>query len=118
MGQKNFQRATRPLIKNVNEYSKIMVHMPAMLLDYLTHSQLPNPCKSMLAMQLSSGVDVAGLVEVQDDLYHGFEMVGEVPTIEVWVLPIKIENHPLLAIWAVEADKYYLQDERMRIRRI
>lgn len=118
MDKKFFQSATRPLITNVEEYQNIMAHMPAMLLDYLTHSQLPNPCKSNLAMQLSNGADAAGLVEVQNALFHGYQMVGEVPTIEVWVLPVMIENHSLLAVWAVEADKYYLQDEPLRIRSI
>ena len=118
MVQKNFQRATRPLITNVEQYQNIMAHMPAMLLDYLTHGSLPNPIKSMIAMQLSNGADAAGLVEVRSNMHHGYEMVGEVPTNEVWVLPLKIENHSLCAVWAVEADKYYLQDEPLRIRSI
>jgi len=118
MCKKNLQRATRPLIKDVEEYDNIMKQMSAMLVEYLTHSSLPNPIKSMIALHLSNGEDASGLVKVENALYHGYQMVGETPTIEVWVLPIRIENYPLLAVWAVEADKYYLQDEPLRIRTI
>lgn len=118
MKTKISQSATRPLIKSVEQYQQIMAHMPAMLLDYLTHGPLPNPIKSMIAIQISNGADAAGLVEVRSNIHHGYQMVGEVPTIEVWVLPIKIENHSLLAVWSVETDKYYLQDEPLRIRSI
>ena len=118
MVNKNFLRATRPLIKNITEYNQILSHMPAMLLDYLTYSQLPNQIKSLIAMQFSNGEDASGMVEVENTLFHGYQMVGNVPTIEVWVLPVRIENHSLLAVWAVEADKYYLQDEPLLIRKI
>ena len=118
MAHRNSQKATRPLIKNFSEYQKIMAHMDAMLLDYLTHSQLPTRCKSLISMHLSQGAEASGLVHIRGDLFHGYEMVGEYPTQEVWVLPITVENHSLLAVWAVENDKYYLQDTSMRFRKI
>ena len=118
MAHKSYQRATRPLIRNVEEYSKIMAQMSEMLLDYLTHSSLPTPCKAAISLHLSQGEDASGLVHVDGKLYHGFQMEGECPTIEIWALPIKIENQKLMAVWAVDSDKYYIQDTPIRIRTI
>ena len=118
MAHRNYQRATRPLIRNVEEYSKMMSNMNAMMLDYLTYSQVPSYTKEVISRHLSLGADTSGLIASEGAMFHGYEMVGDTPTIEVWVLPIRIENQPLLAVWAVEADKYYLQDTPLRIRKI
>ena len=92
--------------------------LPAMLLDYVTYTPVPSKLKSIISSHLRLGPDVSGLVEKVEDLYHGFEMVGSCLSIEIWVLPFVIKKHMLYAVWHVDADKYYVQDESPRTRKI
>ena len=95
----------------------IINRLTAMLLDYLTLSELPSNVKNRIADHLRYDNNASGWVHA-GKLRHCYQMEGGYPRLEIWVLPIFVEKYPLLAIWAADSDKYYIQDTKIQIRDI
>ena len=102
----------------VEKYLEFMEKMPGMLLDYVTHRNLPSPLKSMVAMHLSVGNDVSCLVKMKDRIVHGYQVFGSITGFEVWVMPIWVGGKSLLAVHQVDSNKMYIQDTPLQIREI
>lgn len=102
----------------VEKYLEFMEKMPGMLLDYVTHCNLPSRLKSMIAMHLSVGNDVSCLVKLKDRIVHGYQVSGSTAGSEVWIMPIWVGGKALLAVHLVDSNKMYIQDTPLQIREI
>lgn len=102
----------------VEKYLEFMEKMPGMLLDYVTHCNLPSRLKSMIAMHLSVGNDVSCLVKLKDRIVHGYQVSGNTASSEVWIMPIWVGGKALLAVHQVDSNKMYIQDTPLQIREI
>ena len=91
----------------VEKYLEFMEKMPGMLLDYVTHCNLPSRLKSMIAMHLSVRNDVSG-----------YQVSGSGAGSEVWIMPIWVGGKALLAVHQIDSNKMYIQDTPLQIREI
>ena len=122
MGRKKvFSKVKQSAVKgevNVLKYLDFIEKMPALLLDYITHSNIPSRIKQTIAMHLACGEDILGLVNVKERIRHGYQVIGNASSAELWVMQITVEGKSLLVIHNVDTDKMYLQDTPLRFREI
>ena len=104
--------------RKVEKYLEFMERMPALLLDYITHCNMPSRIKQVIAMHLACGDDVSCLVKMKERIHHGYQTNGNTSGAELWVMPITVEGKSLLVIHNVDTDKMYLQDTPLRFREI
>ncbi len=119
--KKVFSKVKHSAVKGevkVSKYLDFIEKLPALLLDYITHSNIPSRIKQTIAMHLACGEDILGLVNVKEHIRHGYQVIGNASSAELWVMQITVEGKSLLVIHNVDTDKMYLQDTPLRFREI
>lgn len=104
--------------RKVEKYLEFMERMPALLLDYITHCNMPSRIKQVIAMHLACGDDVSCLVKMKERIRHGYQIIGAASGAELWVMPIQVEGKSLLVIHNVDTDKMYIQDTPLQFKEI
>lgn len=119
--KKVFSKVKHSAVKaevKVSKYLDFIEKLPALLLDYITHSNIPSRIKQTIAMHLSCGDDVSCLVKMKERIRHGYQAIGDKSGAELWVMPITVEGKSLLVIHNVDTDKMYIQDTPLRFNEI
>ena len=104
--------------RKVEKYLEFMERMPALLLDYITHCNMPSRIKQVIAMHLACGDDVSCLVKMKERIRHGYQTNGNTSGAELWVMPITVEDKSLLVVHNVDTDKMYIQDYPLQLKEI
>lgn len=121
MNKKVFSNVKRCVINGsskIEKYLEFMERMPALLLDYITHCNMPSRIKQVIAMHLACGDDVSCLVKMKERIRHGYQIIGAASGAELWVMPIHVEGKSLLVIHNVDTDKMYIQDTPLQFAEI
>ena len=119
--KKVFSKVKQSAVKGevkVLKYLDFIEKLPDLLLDYITHCNMPSRIKQVIAMHLACGDDVSCLVKMKERIRHGYQTNGNTSGAELWVMQITVEGKSLLVIHNVDTDKMYLQDTPLRFREI